>query len=114
MHFKGRSRPQNFDPQILDGILGLHVDDFVGGGEGAEAVATKGFGHQRFAAGTFTADLALLAQACEFGCWDFSGEQFYCGTRVKQDSHDMSISLDQEQYIHKSGGSDIRGGLRQC
>ena len=28
-------------PQIVDGILGLHVDDFIGGGEGVVRVQTS-------------------------------------------------------------------------
>ncbi len=91
VRFRRRERPETLDAQALDGILGLHVGNFVGGGEGSEVAASKGFDQSHFADRSFMADLALLAKAFELGSWDFTEEQLFCGARSRQDSNDMTI-----------------------
>ena len=47
MSFEGVDLPKSVAEGMerLDGILGLHVDDFVGGGEGMSRVAVEGWNH---------------------------------------------------------------------
>ena len=47
MSFNGGDLPKSVSEGMerLDGILGLHVDDFIGGGEGMSRVAVEGWKH---------------------------------------------------------------------
>ena len=47
MSFNGGGLPKSVSEGMerLDGILGLHVDDFIGGGEGMSRVAVEGWNH---------------------------------------------------------------------
>ena len=47
MSFNGGDLPKSVSEGMerLDGILGLHVDDFIGGGEGMSRVAVEGWNH---------------------------------------------------------------------
>ena len=89
---------------IVDGYLGLHVDDFIGAGEGIQSPQdVQGFEATDEAPTCFAARLRLLSQRFRFGSWDFGeqGHMLFCGTEVKQGLNWDQITLSLKQYIHR-------------
>ena len=89
---------------IVDGFLGLHVDDFIGSGEGIYATSDINQGaHENEQPWCFAARLRLLAQRFKFGSWDFGEKGFmlFCGTELKQSLHLDQITLSLREYIHR-------------
>ena len=97
LHFRGRRLLDKFTYQALDGIMGLHVDDFLGGGEDTYDASQLQLelADYKPREGSFLADLACLSKAFKFGAWDFSTEQTFCGVRMRQTLQAMAITLDQ-------------------
>ena len=85
----------------LDGILGLHVDDFVGGGEGVtceQDVTPEGKSAQ---VDSFKSRVRTLNNRFRFGKWDFGMDQVFCGIEVSQSADYRRIKLSNEAYVHK-------------
>jgi hypothetical protein len=70
------------DDQQVHGVIGIHVDDGIGGGD-------KYFAEQ----------IEKLNKIFPFGSWKHK-EFIYTGIHMKQ-FPDYSISLDQAQYVHE-------------
>ena len=89
---------------IVDGFLGLHVDDFIGSGEGIHATSDINQGaHENEQPWCFAARLRLLAQRFKFGSWGFGEKGFmlFCGTELNQSLHLDQITLSLREYIHR-------------
>ena len=86
-------------PWVLDGIMGLHVDDFIGGGEGLEDI------HQLGGAESsneyFIGRVKLMDTQLKFGKWDFELEKIFCGTQVRQSASYSDVAVTNEEYIDK-------------
>ena len=63
--------------EIVDGIMGLHVDDFGGGGEGIET--EQDIEVQDSTVENFRGRCQELAVRFKFGKWDFRAEQNFTG-----------------------------------
>ena len=92
---------------IVDGVLGLHMDDFLGCGEGVYAVEDVAGNReetdaQRHEVG-FKQRLQQLAQKFRFGSWDFgrNSQILFCGTSLEQSVGCDSISLSLKDYVLK-------------
>ncbi len=91
---------------VLGGIAGLHVDDFLGCGEGVKwpaDVNVKG-GNKRI--DNYQARVRALAEEFTFGSWSFAAEHetqamTYCGAEVWQDMRKYDVYISHETYIHK-------------
>ena len=95
---------------VLDGILGLHVDDFIGGGECLHTVEDL----KAYAAeATFLYRVQALAKAYRFGKWDFGGEFVFCGLEVAQNPACTDITVKTEAYIHKVKPITVEKSRRQ-
>lgn len=69
----------------MGGIIGLHVDDYIGGGErmNQEAdIPEQGVEN----ADCFRLRLEVLARLCNFGKWDFGSQQIFCGLEAWRSS----------------------------
>ena len=89
---------------IVDGHLGLHVDDFIGAGEGINSPNNvKVDETQEEIPNCFAARLRLLARRFRFGSWDFGekGHMLFCGTEVRQGMNWDQITLSLKDYIHR-------------
>eukprot|EP00913_Durusdinium_trenchii_P017657 g16596.t1 len=85
---------------IVDGALGLHVDDFLGAGEGVYSlkdVKTDAAG----ACDIFQNRVNLLSQRFRFGAWDFGDKMRFCGAEVQQSPELEVISVSLKEYVHK-------------
>ena len=69
MSFNGGDSPKSVDEGMerLDGILGLHVDDFIGGGEGMSHVAVEGWNHVPVGESNFASRVIRLKTKLELG-----------------------------------------------
>ena len=85
---------------IVDGILGLHVDDFIGAGEGIKCLrdvskdpsgACEKFQHR----------LYHLSKRFRFGSWDFGDKMRFCGAEVKQSNDLMTATVSLQEYVNK-------------
>eukprot|EP00435_Cladocopium_sp_Y103_P067582 s130_g30.t1 len=76
------------DPEVLDGILGCHVDDGIGGG------------NQRYEEA-----LTQLQKVLPFGSREY-GKFRFTGLDIEQ-LPDYSIKVSQEEYIHKIPALEI-------
>ena len=87
---------------IVDGILGLHVDDFIGAGEGVTTLNDI-TGEFEYDENTFAGRLQKLSRRFKFGSWDFGsslGVKF-CGADVVQSLNHETIQISLEQYCQK-------------
>ena len=87
---------------VVDGILGLHVDDYLGAGEciyGAND-AGKSKGDEFEEPINFASRVRLLAQSFRFGTWDFGEEDrlMFCGTAIQQSLNNDSVTLSLQDY----------------
>ena len=94
---------------VLDGILGLHVDDYGGGGAGLLAVEDL---QQEAAPETFLWRCQLLSQSFRFGKWNFSNSQIFTGTEVYQSDCRGVIETGLESYLHKCKPLSIEKNMR--
>ena len=86
----------------VDGILGLHVDDFVGSGEHVHK--TTDFLKKDIPEGDyFLSRLARLSRRFRFGSWDFgeSGAMLFCGADIVQSLDYSTITISLANYIQK-------------
>jgi hypothetical protein len=91
--------------RTIDGVLALHVDDFLGGGEGVNSAADI----KRSKSGMADPDSFLgreqsLTQRYRFGSWNFAKEKeeiVFCGCQMSQSKDKSEISLGTEDYITK-------------
>ena len=69
MSFNGGDRPKSVSQEMerLDGILGLHVDDFIGGGEGMSRLVVKGWNHVPVGVPNFASRVRWLKTKLELG-----------------------------------------------
>ena len=90
--------------KVLDGLVGLHVDDLLGCGEGIwskEKMAKEKY-HEEEA--SFRARVKRLSEKFKFGSWDFLTEEqdlTFCGGEIKLLDEGQEIQLRHETYLHK-------------
>ena len=85
---------------IVDGVLGLHVDDFIGAGEQVSALQDV----KHDPAGQcdcFQHRMFHLSSRFRFGSWDFGEKMRFCGAEVKQSSDFEVITVSLQQYVNK-------------
>ena len=70
----------------LNGMLGLHVDDVVGGGDEQ---------------GPFAKKIEEIRAKLRFGHWKIGADFVFCGVLVRQNATTYEISLTQVDYIQK-------------
>ena len=78
----------SFRDNVLDGILGVHVDDVIGGGDELEG-------------SSFALKLQDVRSKIRFGHWNVGVDFVFCGVLVHQDPESHEISLTQVDYVHK-------------
>ena len=92
---------------VVDGILGLHVDDFLGCGEEVHSVEdATGIREEtdtEVAGGCFKTRLQQLAHKFRFGSWDFgrNSQILFCGTALEQSIGCDSVTLSLKDYVLK-------------
>ncbi|CAK0838168.1 unnamed protein product, partial [Prorocentrum cordatum] len=84
---------------VLDGVLGLHVDDFIGGGENFER--EEDLYNKQAYEGTFLDRVQRLNQRFKFGKREFSSSSVCCGKENTQSFSRNEIEVKAEAYIHK-------------
>ncbi|CAK0872984.1 unnamed protein product, partial [Prorocentrum cordatum] len=83
---------------VVDGLIGKHVDDFIGCGEGetneqdlyAKLDDTECF-HSRH---------GMLNEKIKFGKWDFGPSLVFTGNEVEQSLSTYGVTLKFEKYLH--------------
>ena len=93
-------------PSIVDGILGLHVDDFLGCGEGVNSVEDAtgaNVTEEENFEWCFKKRLQMLSKKFRFGSWDFgrNSQILFCGTSIEQSLNNDVITLSLKEYVHK-------------
>ena len=103
MSFKGVDLPKSVSEGMerLDGILGLHVDDFVGGGDGLSHVAVKGWNHVPVGVPSFASRVKWLKTKLELGSIDLCLSFPFTGIQLTQSANCESIHLSLEHYLQK-------------
>ena len=103
MSFKGIDLPKSVSEGMerLDGILGLHVDDFVGGGEGMRHVAVKGWNHVPGGVPSFASRVKWLKTKLELGSIHLGLSFPFTGFQLTQSSNFECIHLSLENYLQK-------------
>ena len=108
--------------RILDGILALHVDDFLGGGENVNSVAdieqkeSKNKKREETNPDTFLGRVQMLTQRYKFGSWNFAsadGEIIFCGCQLAQSKDKSEISMSIEAYTTKVSPITVSKEKRQ-
>ena len=86
--------------RVVDGVLGLHVDDYIGGGENVFNVADlEGEYDGQFLC--FRDRLCGLSRRFRFGNWSFGEKMQFCGAEVSQSLDFETISISMEDYVKK-------------
>ena len=96
---------------VLDGVMGLHVDDIVVAGEGVYRAEDA-----REAAGVpscFAERLHVLLNRFKFGSVDYGEKMVFCGCRVKQSVDLRSVTLDLEDYIRHTKPITVEKARKQ-
>ena len=96
---------------VLDGIMGLHVDDIVVAGEGVYRAEDA-----REAAGVpscFAERLHVLLNRFKFGSVDYGEKMVFCGCRVHQSVDLRSVTLDLEDYIRHTKPITVEKARKQ-
>ena len=103
MSFEGIDLPKSVSEGMerLDGILGLHVDDFVGGGEGMSHVAVKGWNHVPVGVPSFASRVKWLKTKLELGSIHLGLSFPFTGIQLTQSSNFECIHLSLENYLQK-------------
>ena len=89
---------------ILDGILGVRVDDFIGCGEKISERKDLDRKIAMIAPRNFSERMVELSQDFRFGSWDFVKEKggfLFCGGEVNYDEEKNEIRMTHETYVHK-------------
>ena len=84
---------------VVDGLLGLHVDDYLGCGE--EVGSQKDIEIDPEAPINFATRLAMLKRRFRFGKWNFDYNMVFCGCEVEQSRNHATINVKLESYTHK-------------
>ena len=85
---------------IVDGLLGLHVDDYIGGGEAINGKHdVEGEYDGNFS--TFRDRLCGLSRRFRFGSWDFGKVMRFCGAEIEQSVSREVISVSMNEYVKK-------------
>lgn len=85
---------------VVDGLLGLHVDDYIGGGENVNG-KHEVEGDYDGAFPTFRDRLCGLSRRFRFGSWDFGKVMRFCGAEVEQNVSRDAISVSMQDYVKK-------------
>lgn len=84
--------------RVVDGVLGLHVDDYIGGGENVfSASDLEGDYDGQFPC--FRDRLCGLARRFRFGNWSFGEKMQFCGAEVCQSLDFETMSISMEDYV---------------
>ncbi len=84
--------------RVVDGVLGLHVDDYIGGGENVfSATDLDGDYNGQFLC--FRDRLCGLARRFRFGNWSFGEKMQFCGAEVTQSLDFETISISMDDYV---------------
>ena len=82
---------------VLDGLMGLHVDDIVVAGEGVynpeDVTEPSGV------PSCFAERLYVLLHRFKFGSVDYGEKMVFCGCQLQQSMDLRTVSLDLENYI---------------
>eukprot|EP00435_Cladocopium_sp_Y103_P051424 s692_g16.t1 len=84
----------------VDGVLGLHVDDYLGAGEGVHGPHDLE-GDYDGAFLTFRDRLCGLSRRFRFGSWDFGPIIKFCGADVEQSVGYDVITISMQKYVKK-------------
>lgn len=85
---------------IVDGVVGLRVDDFIGAGEGVAALQDV----KNDPAGLcecFQNRMFHLSTRFRFGSWDFGDTMRFCGAEVHQTPDRETVTISLQQYVNK-------------
>ena len=83
----------------LDGILGLHVDDFIGGGEGMSRVAVEGWNHVPAGVPSFASSVKWLKTKLELGSLHLGLSFPFTRIQLTQSPNFECIHLSLEIYL---------------
>ena len=103
MSFNGGDLPKSVNEGMerLDGILGLHVDDFIGGGEGMNRVAVEGWNHVPAGEQNFASRVKWLKTKLELGSLHLGLSFPFTGIQLTQSPNFECIQLSLENYLQK-------------
>ena len=87
---------------IVDGLLGLHVDDFIGCGEGVHRLEDIQ-AEMEEVRNSFKSRVQELAKHFKFGSWDFGrgSKILFCGTEIGQSMDYSQVTLSLRSYVEK-------------
>ena len=90
----------------IDGLAGLHVDDFLGCGEGVKWKKDVESQGRIKNVHNYQSRVQSLAAEFTFGSWSFAADHetqamTYCGAEVWQDMRNHDVYISHETYIHK-------------
>ena len=84
--------------RVVDGVLGLHVDDYIGGGENVfNTTDLEGEYDGQFHC--FRDRLCGLSRRFRFGNWSFGERMQFCGAELSQSLDFETISISMEDYV---------------
>ena len=103
MSFNGGDLPKSVSEGMerLDGILGLHVDDFIGGGEGMSRVAVEGWNHVPVGVPNFASRVKWLKTKLELGSVHLGLSFLFTRIQLTQSPNFECIQLSLENYLQK-------------
>ena len=103
MSFKGVDLPKSVAEGMerLDGILGLHVDNFIGGGEGTSRVAVEGWNHVPAGVPSFASRVKWLKTKLELGSLHLGLSFPFTGIQLTQSPNFECIHLSLVNYLQK-------------
>ena len=85
---------------VVDGVLGMHVDDFIGTGEGVVgAQDLEGEYNGDFL--SFRDRLCGLSRRFRFGSWSFGNTMEFCGAEVEQSLDYETVQISMAEYVRK-------------
>ena len=98
--------------RVVDGIMGLHVDDLIGGGEG---VNTKQDVEEDAPneISCFKHRAKRMLHRFRFGNIDFGYEQVFCGLQVEQSLSHEVVTLSLKRYVHNIKPVSLAKSRRQ-
>ena len=85
---------------IVDGALGLHVDDFLGAGEWISCLKDIQW-DATGACDTFRHRVHYLSKRFRFGSWDFGEKMRFCGAELQQSPDLEILTVSLKEYVHK-------------
>ena len=85
---------------VVDGVLGLHVDDFLGAGENVSALSDLQ-GELQVDHVCFLSRMKQLSTRFRFGSWDFGSKMRFCGSEITQSPDKQEIAVSLKEYVLK-------------